>query len=220
MFAATRLLKPHLFIPFIAWPSAKEANTAGAAGGDGPGIQAICMVEEEECGIIQQTYNVCRPKQAFKNNQYIELFAQGKTTADIVSTTVEEVEDACDANIMANDEELDQLVHKIVGDCVLQKYGFIVAPANSTLYQHFHIDYLNTVSSYFIPLVDWMSQNAPHYIPNFVGNPTDGEEIFGSKFTLMEKEGLLGMVVAQTICWVFTLLFMSPRTIHRGIPNW
>ena len=148
------------------------------------------------------------------------MFARGKTAEGVKSTTGEEVENACDdVNVTAHDEELDQLVHKIAGRHTVQSYGFIVAPAKSTLYQHFHIDFLNTTANYWIPLVDLTSRNAPQYIPNFVRDPTDGEEMFGLEFTVMENEGLLGMTVAQTISRAFTLLYMAPGTIHRGIPN-
>jgi hypothetical protein len=219
MFAETILNASLLFILPVIWASAKETNLNVAAG-DGPGVRAICMLDAEEHGIIQQTYNIRKPNQVFKNNYYIELFVRGKTADGIKSTTGEEVEGACnDLHVTAHDEELDRLVHKIAGGHSVQGYGFIVAPAKSTLYQHFHIDFLNTTANYWIPLVHLTSRNAPQYIPNFVHDPTDGEEMFGLEFTVMENEGLLGMIVAQTICQAFTLLYMAPGTIHRGIPN-
>lgn len=216
-----------LFCPPIVWAStAKETNLNGDAG---PGVQAIRMLDAEEQGIIQRAYNTHKPlNQVFKNNYYIQLFASGKAADGIKSTTGEEVnvvkyDATCnDVNVTRlHDEQvlLDKLVHKIAGNHNVISYGFIVAPAKSTLYQHFHIDFLNTTSNYWIPLTDLTSRNAPQYIPNFVGNPADGEEMFGLEFTVMENEGLLGMTVAQTICRAFTLLFMAPGTIHRGIPN-
>jgi hypothetical protein len=222
MFAATKLLTPLCsFLLSVVTAYAKEANAMVAAG-DGPGIRAIRSLEEEERDIIQRAYNSHRPQQQFKNNYCIDMFHRGGTAngITITSMTGEEVEDTCGANVTAHDKkELEQLVHKIAGDRIVQDYGFIVAPANSTLYQHFHNDYSNTLSTYWIPLVDLTSRNAPQFIPNFVGYPTEGEKMFGSEFTLMENEGLLGMVVAQTICRAFTLVYMAPRTIHRGIPN-
>jgi len=225
MSTQTKLFKSLCFFFLsVGMAYAQEANSMVAAGdGDGPGIRAIRILEVEERDIIQQTYNSHRPQQQFKNNYCIELFTRGiGETANgitIKSMTGEEVEDTCGANVTAHDMELDQLVHKIAGDCIVQSYGFIVAPANSTLYQHFHNDYTNTLSTYWIPLVNFTSRNAPQYIPNLVGDPTEGETMFGLEFTLMENEGLLGMVVAQLICRAFTLVYMAPRTIHRGIPN-
>lgn len=221
MSAITKLFKPLcFFLLSVGMAYAQEANSMVAAG-DGPGIRAIRILEEEERDIIQRTYNSHRPQQQFKNNYCIELFIRGETANGITikSMTGEEVEDTCGANVTAHDMELDQLVHKIAGDRIVQSYGFIVAPANSTLYQHFHNDYTNTLSTYWIPLVNFTSRNAPQFIPNVVGDPTEGENFFGSELSLMEDLGLLGMVVAQLICRAFTLVYMAPRTIHRGIPN-
>ena len=213
------LFVSHLFILQVIWTSAREANPAAAVAGDEPGVRAIRMLDKEERGIIQQAYNTRKPNRALKNNYYIDLFVWGRTACGIKSTTGKDIEDACDVNVTARYEDLDQLVHNIAGDHIEQAYGFIVAPGYSKLYQHFHIDYSNTTATYWIPLVDLTSRNRPQYIPNFVGDPTNGEEDFGLEFTLMANQGLLGMVVSLTICRAFRLLYMAPGTAHHGIPN-
>jgi hypothetical protein len=44
--------------------------------------------------------------------------------------------------------------------------------------------------------------------------------MFGLEFTLMANEGLLGMVLAQTMCQTFMLvMYMAPGTVYGGIPN-
>ena len=219
MFAVLAPLSSLLLLNIAAgWASAKEAKLAAA--GDGPGIQATRMLNGDERGIIQRVYNARKTKLKFKHTYYIKLFVQGGTAKGIISTTGKKDgdDDACNEDETAYDEELDHLVRKLSGDHFVKSYGFIVAPAHSVCYQHFHIDYYNTTEHYFIPLVDLTPKNAPQYIPNYSGN-VDETEWFGLEFEVMDNAGLLGLTVAQTLCHAFTVLHMAPGTIHRGIPN-
>ena len=219
MFAVLAPLSSLLLLNIAAgWASAKEAKLAVA--GDGPGIRATRMLNGDERGIIQRVYNARKTKLKFKHTYYIELFVQGGTAKGIISTTGKKDgdDDACNDDETAYDEELDHLVHKLSGDHFVKSYGFIVAPAHSVGYQHFHIDYNITTEHYFIPLVDLTPKNAPQYIPNYSGN-VDETEWFGLEFEVMDNAVLHGLTVAQTLCHAFTVLHMAPGTIHRGIPN-
>lgn len=98
---------------------------------------------------------------------------------------------------------------------------FIVNPINSRP-QRWHIDYNNDFSAIFIPLVELDCNNSPQ----FISFPAEGEVDLNKAIINPHNVDLNNIspgddsyYSSQVCCGAFSILYMEPGTIHRGVGN-
>lgn len=99
--------------------------------------------------------------------------------------------------------------------------SFIINPAGSQKDQKFHCDYTYTSGNIFIPLTKTTTLNATQYIKTPLScSRMDRNNNFGdTPESIMIKENVGSIEIAQMTSLPFAMLKMHPFTPHRGIRN-